>query len=400
LLGAGSWVGNRLRQPGANLAVLRKVAEILRSGTMWHTLRHAREFAMILSRVLAALRRPASVPPEESALVVDEPRLPLHVLAHDARLRIEGVLLRVESDETDRELRLDEISMVALHGGAEVTVPCLQTLARAGVPVVLMSATGYYLGQMTDLSGQQAAVRRAQYRVAADPAQCLVIARDLVAAKLQATARLARRRGGARTPLVRQIDKAAAASARARTLDSLRGIEGAAAAAWYGAFPEFLDRDDPLFVFDGRTRRPPRDAVNALLSYLYAVASGIAASAAAAHGLDPTVGFYHVERPGRPALALDLVEPLRVAVVDAAVLAAINNGEFGDEDFRSGDDGGVSLTETGRRHALGVIERRLSTAFHDAGRELTWRAAIGVHVQRLARGLRTGNLRAPLPQPA
>ena len=152
---------------------------------------------MTLTRILSAFRRPAAEPQEEQVITSDEPRLPLHVLGHDARLRIEGGLLVVETAEAARELRLDEISMVALHGGAEVTVPCLQTLARAGVPVVLLSASGYYLGQMTDLSGQQAAVRRAQYRVAADPAQCLVIARDLVTSKLKATARLARRRSGA-----------------------------------------------------------------------------------------------------------------------------------------------------------------------------------------------------------
>ena len=336
----------------------------------------------------------------EDRVAQDEARLPLHVLADDARLRIEDGLLTLAAGETEETLRLHEIAFVALHGGAQVSVPCLQTLARASVPLILLSRNGYYLGQMVDLSANHAAVRRAQYRAAEDPKRCLEIARPLVAGKIRAAARIARRRGSAKAPLVRQLDKAARAALRARKPDELRGIEGAATAAWYAAWPDYLPRDDSLFLFDGRTRRPPRDAINALLSYLYAVSAGTTAAAAASVGLDPNVGFLHAERPGRPALALDLVEPVRTAVVDAAVIAAINNGEFASGDFERHDDGGMRLTRAGRRQALAIFERRLSTVFRYDGVEMTWRAAIARHSLRLAHGLRRGtfDITPPLPK--
>jgi CRISPR-associated protein Cas1 len=189
-------------------------------------------------------------------------------------------------------------------------------------------------------------------------------------------------------------------AAKARSEASLRGIEGAAAAAWYGAWTEFLTRDDPVFVFDGRSRRPPKDGVNALLSYLYAVLAGSAAGAAAAAGLDPAVGFLHGERPGRPALALDLAEPFRVAVVDATVIAALNEGQFGEADVTPPGEDGVRLTDQGRRRALAVLERQLSTAFRDGTQDVTWRGAVAATAQRLGAALRGGRAGCAVPLPA
>ena len=352
-----------------------------------------------LPRLLPALGRRAALSAEEDLPAVEESRLPLDVVAHDAKLSIAQGRLVVTSGETCQRLCLDDLSQVVLHGGARVTVPTLQALARAGVPVVLLSHRGYYLSQTVDLSGDTAAVRRAQYRVAEDPRRRLSLARDLIGAKLTAAARLARRRAGAQAEVTLALDRAARAAGRARGEAALRGIEGAAAAAWYGAWPDFLRRDDPLCAFDGRSRRPPRDAVNALLSYLYAVTTGMAASAVSAAGLDPAVGLYHAERPGRPALALDLVEPFRVAVVDTAVLAGLNEGVFAAQDFAAEASSGVRLTDCGRRAALELLERRLSTRFRDGAAEVNWRDAITRSAGRLAACLRGGQgaLRVPMP---
>jgi len=352
-----------------------------------------------LSRLFPNLARREAVLGDDDLPPGDEARLPVHVLADDAHLSVEDGQLLIEAGETCQKLRLDELSQVVLHGGAGVTVPCLHTLARARVPVVLLSRGGYYLGQTVDLSGATASVRRAQYQLAGMPAQKLSLARDLVGAKLRATARLARRRVGAKSDLVRTLDRAVRAAAKARDASSLRGIEGAAAAVWYGAWNDFLTRDDPVCVFDGRSRRPPRDAVNALLSYLYAVTTGMAASAVNATGLDPAVGIYHAERPGRPALALDIVEPFRVSIVDTAVLAGLNEGVFSASDFTMEGEGGVRLTDQGRRRALGLLERRLSTRFRDGGAETSWREAITRTAERLAANLRDGRARVIVPQP-
>jgi CRISPR-associated endonuclease Cas1 len=349
-----------------------------------------------LAQRLVPGRPTADAPPAEPALR-PEPRLPLHILVEDAELRIEDGLLGIEAGGESRTLRLDEISLVALHGAAMISTPCLATLADAAIPVVFLSRSGYYRGQLVDLSVNHAATRRAQYLAAADPARCLAFARAIVVAKIAGAHRQLRRRLGARHSATRILDRERRRAAHARSLDSLRGTEGAAAAAWFASWPGLISRDDPTFLFDGRSRRPPRDAVNALLSYLYAVLAGTTATAALAVGLDPNVGFLHAERAGRPALALDLVEPLRTAIVDAAVLAALNNGEFGVADFVTGEDGGVSLSESGRRAALSLVERRLSTPLAYAGTEMTWRAAISQHALLIARALRNGAAPPPAP---
>ena len=294
---------------------------------------------------------------------------------------------------------MDEISLVALHGGARVSIPCLHLLARNSIPLILLSRNGYYRGQLLDLSANHSDTKRAQYAAIDDRQMPLAFARDLIEGKLQNTARIARRRLGARSKTVRSLVKAALSSQKCETFSSLRGVEGAAAAVWFGTWREFLAESDEMFVFDGRSRRPARDATNALLSYLYAVTTGIAASAAAAAGLDPNVGFYHSERPGRPALALDLVEPLRPAVVDTAVIAAIRNREFSEASFETQPDGAVRLTAEGRGKALNILERRLSTSFCYVGREMTWRTAICHHAVLLAKALRSGSISAPIPLP-
>ncbi len=325
-------------------------------------------------------------------------RLPVHIVAEGAELRIEDGLLQVDAAAESRSLRLDEISLVALHGSVSITTPCLTTLAQAGVTVLFHSQNGYYRAQVSDLSANHSSVRRAHYLAAADPKAVLEIARELVQAKILNAHHLMRRRFGASAGVVRQLAREAKNARRARSLESLRSVESAAAASYWGAWPELLRAEGDLFVFDGRSRRPPRDAVNALLSYLYAVACGSCAAAALGAGLDPRIGFLHAERPGRPALALDMVEPLRPAVIDTAVITAINKGQFGPDDFEMQPDGSVRLSDAGRRLALVVLERRLSTIFDYDGVELTWRAAISRHAQLLSARLRGERRDAPPPR--
>ena len=338
-------------------------------------------------------------PSNVEEIVADEPRLPLHVISDCAKLSIDNGRIEINTQKNNRIVRLDEISLVALHGGARVSIPCLHMLVRNSVPLILLSRNGYYRGQLLDLSAAHAGTRRAQYAAIEDARISLAFARDLIEGKLQNTARIARRRLGAQSKTTQSLVKATLSSRKCQTLSSLRGVEGAAAAAWFGTWPEFLADSDEMFVFDGRSRRPARDATNALLSYLYAVTTGTAAAAATAAGLDPNVGFYHSERPGRPALALDLVEPLRPAVVDTAVIAAIRNREFSETSFETQLDGAVRLTDEGRGRALNILERRLSTTFRYAGTEMTWRTAISHHAILLAKALRSGSISVPVPLP-
>ncbi|MBV1868707.1 MAG: CRISPR-associated endonuclease Cas1 [Marinosulfonomonas sp.] len=325
-------------------------------------------------------------------------RLPLHIVSTDADLCIEDGLLRVNSDTDSRSLRLDEVSMVAIHGTASLTTPCMTTLAQAGVPVVFHSRNGFYRAQLIDLSNNHSRVHRAQYQAADDRKVSLSIAREIVECKLKNAHWLLRRRLGASAKSVRRLSRETGKVHRARSHASLRGIEGAAAATYWSAWPQLLQSDHDWLVFDGRSRRPPRDAVNALLSYLYAVACGNCSAAALAAGLDVRVGFLHAERPGRPALALDLVEPIRTGVVDPSVLTAINKGRFNDTHFDFQPDSSVRLSDEGRRLAISVLEQRLSTLIDYQGMEMTWRAATTKYAQLFSARLCGDAKTAPPPR--
>lgn len=316
----------------------------------------------------------------------------VHLLAPDGKARLEnGCLVLTAGDGAQARLRLDDVAQVSLHGHAGITTPCIMALLAHGVPVVFRSITGHYAGQTIDLRGQLTATRRAQYAAAADPARRLAMAAATVASKIGNTRFMLRRRA-ADDGLLRRLDTLRSDAARAPDLGTLLGIEGSAAAVWFAALPGLIVADRrQVFDFPGRRRRPPTDPVNALLSYLYAILVGECATAALAAGLDPTVGFLHAERSGRPALALDLVEPLRSLVADSLALGLINRGGLVAADFAAAEFG-VRLTDAGRRIVLTALEQRLEQS--DLRRRLAMEA------KRLARALRHGETFVPGIEPA
>ena len=345
----------------------------------------------LLRRPPVAASAPVQPPDDADTPLRPEAALPVHVAAEHGEVRIEDGLLTLWTEQEERTLRLDEVSLLALHGNITITTPCLHELMRRGIPVLFHTRGGYYLGQLADASANASRVRRAQYAVAADPRRALHVSRQLVEAKLLNARRLLRRRGVRKAEL-RRFGRLLRKARKARSADRLRGIEGAAAALYWSLWPGLIRAGHEMFVFEGRTRRPPRDAVNAALSYAYAVLTGACSAAALGAGLDPHVGFYHAERAGRPALALDMLEPFRPMVADTAMLQAINSGDLNEECFSRQDDGAVLLSETGRRAVLGALERRLSThfAYPGTGRDMSWRSAISLHAQLLARALCSG----------
>lgn len=322
-------------------------------------------------------RRPQPAPPPVNDRLATAP---IHVTDSAAHIRLDDGLLSIERpDAPPLRLRLPEVQSLSLHGRAGLSTPCLHALLEEGIPVIWRSATGYYLGQTADLSGHSAAVRRVQY-AAQDTPLALALARRLVGGKVANMHAVLRRRavlGPSVQSAAAALPGLAARAAVATDLDTLRGFEGAAAATYFGCWPTLLKGRATAVGFPGRTRRPPRDPINAALSYCYAVLTGECAAAALAAGLDPAAGFLHAARAGRPALALDLVEPFRPLVADAAVLFAMNSGELDSADFADGPDG-IRLSDSGRRTALGALERRLESHCSGTGSaSLTYRTAIG-----------------------
>nr|WP_294555185.1 CRISPR-associated endonuclease Cas1 [uncultured Rhodopila sp.] len=311
---------------------------------------------------------------------------PLHLFLDDGLLHLAaGRIVWSTEDAAPVSMRLHELRLVCVHGHAGITTPALKALIQAEVPVLWRDAGGRFLGQMVDGSLRGTETRRAQYRAQADAACRLAVARTLVQAKIVSQRGLLRRRG-ADDATLRQLAGFIPRAAAAETIDAVMGWEGAAAAAYFGTWDK-LGPESHGFAFPGRRRRPPPDPVNAMLSYAYAVLAGEAVSAALAAGLDPHAGLLHAERAGRPALALDLVEPLRPLVADRAVLRIVNRREVTPDDFEADGNGGVRLSTAARRALLHAIEARLAEAApmrpgHD------YRSALFAEAVDLAQALR------------
>lgn len=315
-------------------------------------------------------------------------RAVVHVTRPGTLVRKDGDALVVCPRDGDPErVLLKDVAHVALYGPCQVTEQCMQLLLAQGVPISHHTSAGRLLGLSAPLLTQNVALRRAQFRCADDPARGLEVARSLVVAKVRNQRTVLRRYGrGIEQALdddsadlpeetadpdpspqgsdprarcagaLRAMQQALRRVQQAENLDVLRGCEGEAAAAYFGALPAILpaawEQD-----FCGRTRRPPRDRINALLSFGYSLLTRDATAAAARVGLDPMVGFLHTMIPGRPALALDLVEPFRAAWVDTAILRLLATRGIEREDFVV-SSAGVALTERGRNALIGAYERR------------------------------------------
>ena len=302
--------------------------------------------------------RPIAVPTTDA--------LPLYVQAHRAKVSKSGETLVVTvDDEKAATARLEETSQVVLMGNISVTTPCLHELMWRGIPVTWHSYGGWFFGHTAGNGHKNVDLRTAQYRASFDEATCLRFARGLVSAKIQNCRTLLRRnwkRADSCQPILVDLKSDSRRVGRANSLAELLGVEGTAAARYFRAFPTMLtaDASDPEFGFDfaTRNRRPPTDPVNALLSFAYALLVRSWTVTLTAVGFDAFRGLYHQPRYGRPALALDLMEPFRPLVADSVVVQAINNGEVRPTDFKA-TAGSVHLTADGRRRFIATFERRL-----------------------------------------
>ena len=290
--------------------------------------------------------------------------LPLYVQAQRARIAKKAETLEISvDDDPPTKARLIDVSQVVLMGNVSLTTPALHELFRRDIPVSWHSYGGWFLGHTIGTGHKNVELRTAQYRTSFDAAACLAIARDLVWAKIRNARTMLRRnwREGTAPPVLLEDLKRHAERARhASGLPELLGIEGNAAALYFANFAAMLKRDDdvPTFDFSTRNRRPPTDPVNALLSFAYAVLVRTLTETLSAVGFDAYRGVFHQPRYGRPALALDVMEPFRPIIADSVVIQAINNGEVQARDFVA-SAGAVALKPDGRKRFIAAFERRL-----------------------------------------
>jgi len=298
--------------------------------------------------------------------VAREEALPVYVQAQHAKVTKKGETLEIRVDDHKvSSARLGEVSQLVLMGNVYVTTPCLHELMRREIPITWHSFGGWFIGHTVGTGHKNVELRTAQYRESFDEKNCLHLAKALIQAKILNCRTLLRRNWrGEEKPidLLNALKRDAASVVRATSLQELLGIEGAAASRYFGAFSSMIKTQEGetlSFDFTHRNRRPPTDPVNALLSYAYSLLVRSWTVTLSAVGFDPYRGYYHQPRYGRPALALDMMEPFRPLVADSCVIQAINNGEVRPSDFIS-VAGSVNLTNDGRKRFIATFERRMS----------------------------------------
>lgn len=308
----------------------------------------------------------AETPPRPLA-VMQEERLPVYVQARSAKVSKNGETLEIfVDDEKINGARLAEVSQLVLMGNIYVTTPCLHELMGREIPVSWHSFGGWFIGHTVGTGHKNVELRTAQYKASFDTAACLRLARGLVVAKIQNSRTMLRRNWKAEEAPEALLDafrQDIDLARRAKGLPELLGAEGNAAARYFGEFRNVLRTgeggEELAFDFTRRNRRPPADPVNALLSFAYSLLARTWTMTLSAVGFDPYRGFYHQPRYGRPALALDMMEPFRPLIADSSVIQVINNGEVRPSDFISAA-GSVALDADGRKRFISAFERRLS----------------------------------------
>lgn len=312
--------------------------------------------------------------PAKTALTVrkliaprDELR-PAYLNTHGMRVGKSGDVLQVRDKNSvlKQEIRIREISQLNLMGNIQLSTQAIQGLCQEGIPICYFSQGGWFYGITTGMNTKNVFLRKAQYRLADEEWFALSFARQLVAGKIRNQRTLLQRNHiEPRAITLQQMKNMGERAEQATGMEELLGIEGNAARLYFGDFSGMIKTEegsDPTrqftFDFSKRNRRPPRDAVNALLSYVYSLLAKDCTIACYAVGFDPMLGFYHQPRFGRPSLALDLMEPFRPLIGESVVLSAINNRMVQPKDFVTVGPS-VALTPAGRKGLLHAYELRM-----------------------------------------
>ncbi len=310
----------------------------------------------------------------------------------------ENVLVQVERT-TKLRLPVHTLGAIVAFGQVSASAPLMGLCAERGVALAFLSERGRFLARVEGRLSGNVLLRREQYRRADNPDATAELATVLVATKLANSRTVLQRALRDRPdhykePLRKTITHLATlqrgALRKGQTLDSIRGTEGAAARAYFDVFDHLVTHDDNAFRFTGRNRRPPRDAINALISFLYTLLCTDVTAALQGVGLDPAVGYLHRDRPGRPGLALDLMEELRAFVADRLALSLINRRQLAPSDFRTSETGAVKLSDAARKRVLiAYQERKRDTLRHPfLAEEIDIGLIPHIQAQLLARHLR------------
>jgi CRISPR-associated protein Cas1 len=353
-------------------------------------------------------------PPRRLIAARDDTR-PLYLNTQGFRVGCKDEVLQVkERDKVVDEVRLRDLSHVALFGNIQISTQAIQSLCEMEIPVTYFSMGGWFYGITRGHTLKNVFLRMEQFRLARDETKCLSLARQFVHGKIRNHRTLLMRNHlEPPEPIIMKLKRASEDALAATSIEELLGIEGAAASQYFQQFNGMVKIADELatehnpakdakqlafnFNFTNRNRRPPTDPVNAMLSLAYSMLSKDCTLAALAVGFDPYIGFFHQPRFGRPALALDLMEEMRPLIAESTVLSCINNRVVTEKDFvRAGQ--AVNLTAPGRKRFFQMYEQRMSSLITHPlfDYKVSYRRALELQARLLAKTL-TGEIAEYVP---
>ncbi|MDY4487456.1 MAG: type I-C CRISPR-associated endonuclease Cas1c [Candidatus Limivicinus sp.] len=324
----------------------------------------------------------------------------LFVTSEDVYLSLEGEnVLANRAQQTLARYPLHTLQTIVSFSYAGASPALMGACAERGIGLAFCTPRGRFLARVCGESSGNVLLRREQYRLADSPERSCLIARSMIFGKLSNSAAVIQRALRDHAPRLAgcglenagdQIRQLLPQVLAVSDLESLRGLEGVAASAYFGVFDHLLLRRKEAFRFHGRSRRPPLDRVNAMLSFAYSLLAHDCASALESVGFDAYVGFLHRDRPGRTSLALDLMEELRPCMADRFVLTLVNNRMVDPDDFQEQASGAVLLTDDGRKKFLKAWqERKRDTLTHPyLGEKISWGMIPYVQALLLSRYLR------------
>ncbi len=324
-------------------------------------------------------------------------KLALYVQGQGHSVGLKGEVLEIrDRKEVVAKARLMQVSQLSLFGNVQLSAQALRELVARDVTILHLSYGGWLSAVTTPPPHKNIELRRRQFQAASEQNVCLYLAQAFVSGKIRNSRTLLRRNGRELTGnVIHRLAEWRHRAEKAASLEQLLGLEGSAARDYFGNFTRMLKvSDDAVTTFDftSRNRRPPRDPVNALLSFLYSMLTKDMVVTLVGAGFDPYLGFFHQPRYGRPALALDLIEEFRPLVADSVVIGLINNGEIRPSDFIA-RAGSVALKPDGRKRVLEAYERRLDTEVTHPlfGYSISYRRIFEVQARLLGRFL-TGEI--------
>ena len=292
----------------------------------------------------------------------------LYVTTQGAYLAREGetVLVRVER-ETKLQIPVHNLGGIVCFGQVSASPPLMGLCAERGVAISFLTEHGRFLARVQGPVSGNVLLRREQYRRADDGEDSAEIARCMVVAKI-ANCRVVLQRAARERPDEKGVESLSEAAAQLAQhlrdldekvpLDTIRGKEGDAARRYFGVFDHLITAEKEAFAFHERSRRPPLDNMNALLSFTYTLLVHDVSAALEGVGLDPAVGYLHRDRPGRPGLALDMMEELRPYLGDRLALSLVNRREVKGSGFKRTESGGVMMNDETRKALLVAYQKR------------------------------------------